>query len=331
MKRIIDVPMTLDKTIEDLVKSHAYKDFQHFATIALENQIIWETGSTEDSPPKKAKAAGIDLDLLKAPSKACMLLAPPIQENLAGKILWGQYYRFLPAKVGARVLANISMGSFPKLVDFLDTAVAVGVHLQKQLSKLDKSSKKQFGERLSASFPTSHEKSTKRFANQYMLYLRTSDMRLVGMMADLKLVNVKIEEGEIVRVGLTKFGLQFAQIQNPVLDSNASEPLSPEERSFLLEHISKNLPVELEHMTTVLQTLKENKRGRDELNSVLKDYYEKYHRGSEWSDAVVNTMRSGLLSRMNELGLVRREKRGKNVYYHITSMGKQNLGRLQYV
>lgn len=333
MKRIVDVPSVLDKKIQDLVRTHGYKDFQQFATIALENQIIWETGSSEESnaAPNRVKAAGIDQNLIRTTSMQPLLLPAPSPENLTGKILWGQYYRFLPSKVGVRILSNISAENFPTLHDFLDTATAVGTYLQKHLSKLDKTNRKQFGERLSASFPTADEKSARRFANQYMLYLRTSDMRLVGMMADLKFVNIKVEEGEIVRAGLTKFGMQFAQIQNPVLDLNKPEPLSQEEREFLLEHISKNLPVELEHMSTVLQTIREGKKGNEELNSVLKDYYQKYHGGSEWSDAVIKTMRSGLLSRMNELGLVRREKRGKNVFFHITSTGQKSLGRLQYV
>ena len=70
------------------------------------------------------------------------------------------------------------------------------------------------------------------------------------------------------------------------------------------------------------------KKTRDELNAALKRYYSQYHKGSEWSDTVVNTMRSGLFSRLNELGLVRREKLGKNIRYHITEEGKKYLQNL---
>ena len=34
-------------------------------------------------------------------------------------------------------------------------------------------------------------------------------------------------------------------------------------------------------------------------------------------------MRSGLFSRLNELGLVKREKHGKYIRYHITDMGQK--------
>jgi DNA-binding transcriptional regulator PaaX len=52
------------------------------------------------------------------------------------------------------------------------------------------------------------------------------------------------------------------------------------------------------------------------------------YRKMEWSDTVVNTMRSGLTSRLNELGLVKREKFGKNIRYHMTDTGKKYIRNL---
>ena len=54
----------------------------------------------------------------------------------------------------------------------------------------------------------------------------------------------------------------------------------------------------------------------------------KYRKNTEWSDTVVNTMRSGLISRLNELGLVKREKYGKNARYHMTDAGKKYIQNL---
>jgi hypothetical protein len=71
------------------------------------------------------------------------------------------------------------------------------------------------------------------------------------------------------------------------------------------------MPAEFEHITVVLKAIQDGKKTRDELNSVLKECYSHHHKGTEWSSTVVNTMRSGLLGRLNELGLVRREKHAK--------------------
>ena len=101
------------------------------------------------------------------------------------------------------------------------------------------------------------------------------------------------------------------------------ESLSGDEIDFLLNHITDNLPAEFEHMTVALKAIEDGKKTRDELNAALQGYYLNYHKGSEWSDTVVNTMRSGLFSRLNELGLVKREKHGKYIRYHITDMGQK--------
>jgi hypothetical protein len=329
-KRILDVDATLEKKIEEIIKSRGYRDFHHFATVALENQVAWEAGGALDtSILKSVKAA--DSNLLKMASSEPLLMDPPSPENLTNKILWGQYYRFLPCKVGVRVLSNIYTKQPPDIHDFIDTVNSIAVQLRNQFSKLDRIDRRAFGERLAASFPTNDEKSTKRFANQYMVYLRTGDMKLVGMMPDLKFVNIKIQEDGSAKIGLTKFGFQFAVLQNPVIDQNKPESLSKQEIEFLLNHITKNLPEELEHTAVALQAIKEGKKTRENLNQVLRTYYTRYHGAAKWSDAVINTMRSGLLSRLNELRLVRREKRGKNVYYHVTTEGKKYLESVQYV
>ena len=106
---------------------------------------------------------------------------------------------------------------------------------------------------------------------------------------------------------------------------NKPEPLSGDETDFLLNHIADNMPAEFEHITVVLKAIQDGKKTRDELNSVLKEYYSHHHKGTEWSSSVVNTMRSGLLGRLNELGLVRREKHGKFLRYHITDAGKKYI------
>lgn len=93
-------------------------------------------------------------------------------------------------------------------------------------------------------------------------------------------------------------------------------------------HIADNIPAEFEHISFVLEAIRSGKQTRGELNSVLKEYYSRSQKGMQWSNTVVNTMRSGLISRLKELGLVRREKIGKNIRYYITSAGKRCIDDL---
>jgi hypothetical protein len=128
------------------------------------------------------------------------------------------------------------------------------------------------------------------------------------MLPDLKFVNAIQDEDGIFRIGLTEFGKQFAVLENHALDLGKPDSLPMEETSFLINQIADNIPKEFEHIMTVLKAIKEGKQTRMELNEVLKQYYVIDHQGVEWSYAVINTMRSGLMSRLNDLGLIKREK-----------------------
>jgi hypothetical protein len=315
LRRILDIDPQLELKIEGIIKAKGFRDFHHFATVALENQVAWETGDITGNgitnalnlqisqlnkvapPGNEALKAALTANenLLRMPSQKPKLSHLPLPEN-ANSILWGQYYRFLPVKVGVRVLLNMYTEHFPELRDFTEKVTNVALPLRHRLAKLDRMDRRSFGELLSATFPTNDEKSINRFVNQYMLHLRTSDMTLLGMMPELKLINVISDGKGIARIGLTNFGSQFALLQNPAIDLDKPESLSSDEIDFLLNHIA-----------------------------ALKGYYLHYHKGSEWSDTVVNTMRSGLFSRLNELGLVRREKHGKYIRYHITDVGKRYI------
>jgi hypothetical protein len=344
LRRILDIDPQLELKIEEIIKSKGFRDFHHFTIVALENQVAWETGNDPTNndvtnaidlqmsqirkalPPENESLKAAERDLLRMPSQKIKLTHLPIPDN-ANNILWGQYYRFLPVKVGVRVLLNMYTEYFPELRDFTEKVTNVALQFRHQLAKLDRTDRRSFGELLSASFPTHDEKSVKRFVNHYLLYLRISDMALLGMMPELKLINVKSDENDNVRIGLTNFGSKFALLENPAIDLNKPESLSGDEINFLINHVADNLPAEYEHMIRALTAIEEGKNTRHELNAVLKEYYFKY-RKMEWSDTVVNTMRSGLTSRLNELGLVKREKFGKNIRYHMTDTGKKYIRNL---
>jgi hypothetical protein len=337
LRRILDINPKLEQQIEEVINTKGFRDFQHFALIALENQIAWETGNPQlnnqtthidsqilqfskglypSSESTQDIQSGIET-LLTMPAEASKIPDLSVPDN-PNKILWGQYYRFLPVKVGVRVLLNMSKEELPELGYFTEKITGIAISLRHQLAKLDRQDKRSFGDLLSASFPTNDEKSVKRFVNQFMIYPRASDMTLLGMMPELKLVNITSDKEGKARIGLTSFGRQFALLQNPVLDLNRPQALSDAEINFLLNHIADNIPAEFEHINFVLESIRNGKQSRSELNTVLKQYYSRYQKDMQWSNTVVNTMRSGLISRLKELGLVRRVKNGKNVTYFIT-------------
>jgi hypothetical protein len=343
VRRIIDLNPFLETKIQKVIQSKKYNDFQQFATVALENQVNLETSNINDSLEEIINESSPSSDPIEIPSinrnestqaiSDFLILADKMKNQKlfqaparGARVLWGQYYRFLPAKVGARVLYNAYTHDLPDVRDFTDKVTRSAMALKYELIKLDKVDKRRFGELLSASFPSYAPNSVRRFLQHYVIYIRSTDKELFGMLPELKFVNAIQDEDGIFRIGLTEFGKQFAVLENPVLDLGKPESLSKEEVSFLINHIADNIPEEFEHIMTVLKAIKEGKQTRAELNEILKKYYVRYHEGVEWSYTVINTMRSGLMSRLNDLGLIRREKLGKNVRYHITPEGIQHMG-----
>lgn len=334
MRRLIETDPLLEEKIRKVILKRKYKDFQHFAIVALENQALAEITDenpwiTEGHQEVPSISHWSENQLIQINNKSnIMTLKAPDETEVVGQILWGQYYRFLPVKLATRVLANLSDQKLPKLYDFFDACTAEALKIRPMLVKIDKKERIEQGEKLSASFPTNEDKSMKRFANQYLMYVRSSDGKLDGMMPCLKFANMTVEDNNI-RIGLTKFGLEFSRLQNPILDNTGTQALSQEEKEFLFNNIADNLPKEYEHMMTAISAISSGINSRDELNQTLSKFYSKHHNGDEWSEAVVNTMRSGLFSRMTELGVINREKKGRNVIYDLSDEGKRYLGGLR--
>ena len=44
MRRILDIDSQLELKIQEIIRAKGFGDFHHFATLALENQVAWETG-----------------------------------------------------------------------------------------------------------------------------------------------------------------------------------------------------------------------------------------------------------------------------------------------
>ena len=44
LRRILDIDPQLELKIEGIIRAKGFRDFHHFATVALENQVAWETG-----------------------------------------------------------------------------------------------------------------------------------------------------------------------------------------------------------------------------------------------------------------------------------------------
>ena len=265
-----------------------------------------------------------DLDIQMAAGEI-PIVADPDSSAVAGPLLWGQHYKFLPTKVALRVLARMA-STIPLLGTFSQTASAVAVGWGERLRSIDKEQGRKLGDQVATSFPEGNEKSTHRFRDQYLAYLRPSDRRIDGMLPRLRFVTVYSDDGSN-RIGLTSAGREFVAMRNPVIDDGATGPsLSDEEVSFLLRHIQSKLPAEAKHMAALLRLTSQGATSPEALNRKMGRFYQDYQDdGRPWTRGHLNTMRAGVTSRLFELGLLSKEKQGVAVTYHPTERGKNWL------
>ncbi len=244
--------------------------------------------------------------------------------------IFGQFNRLLPVKAAVRALARL-MASEPSGVPFdkaakriAEEAEGLGAHLQ----SIDISRGHDRDNHLATAFPIPKkgvEKSIQRFANQFVAAADASG-GLHGLPYELGLLGTA--DGD--RLLLTEAGWRFARIPNPILDETASasgyEKLSSAETSFLLHHISAHVPTEDSAFRAILGALQLGQDSPSLLGEHLRRYVTEEGR-ERLTDSFLSTQRSGAISRMADLGLVRRARSGVKVTYLATDLGEEYVSR----
>ena len=120
-------------------------------------------------------------------------------------------------------------------------------------------------------------------------------------------------------IWFTPVGLRFAMMENPVIDQTdgweEGNRFSDDEVKFLLAHFQKSVPAEWGFMKEIAGLIDSG----DNRPSALEESIIK-NRG--WETTKASMMRNGALSRMQELGLISRAKKGREVTYSLTESGK---------
>ena len=344
MRYIIDIPKHLLNEIRKVLEKGEYNNINELIITAIENQLTLEAGEviqedlfskTVKKPkyiPKEAPEKEAEKDYSKwlaigSISNIKTLPLPEIKDlehpdpKYKDYWLWGQINRIFPVKVGLRILINMQQekGDFILLRDFNKQAAEIARGFGLQLEKIDSQLNRRRDERVSTALPIGEnkEKAVSRYKGHFLAFKRPIGI-LDGAMARLKFVNIQSRNEKEAIIGLTKVGLEFAKLKNPILDEGlqSEKTLSVEEADFYLTHIRNQVPEELNPIKTILHIIKNGASTITEIDREIK----KIKPG--WTDVVITTQRSGALGRMNELGLLEKNKSGVKVTYKISERGK---------
>jgi hypothetical protein len=263
----------------------------------------------------------------------------PGQRILLDQWVLGQYNRLLPAKANARALIRLFVEEHPKgfpILEIHKTANRVALEAAKlgdYLAMLDKSRERSRDDALATAFPrTSGEdahKGRSRYARQFVVY-RDGGGKLSGLMWVLKFVHVVTTKKDDRLIVPTRAAWEFAKLRNPVLDSAVSDTtqkFSAMEQKILLDHIITSVPNEVFAFCAILEAVAAQKKSPEKIDKALKAYVDD-SRAQELSKSFFASQRTGAVSRMNDLGLIVRQRDkddGVSVKYVLTKRGREFL------
>jgi len=347
MKVLIDVPEEMVREVKEAVKRGGYEDSKEFIRTAIETQIELETSeqqtlltfedafeeleqsnlsASEQSKERSSNVNQVRGELKNRPFEAIQIVGKPDRSRLDDGPLWGQYNRFFPVKLVLRRLANVLLNEsknegWIELEQFSDQTAKVARDIGKNLAEEDEAKSRGRGEKLAAALPVGDDaqKSMKRFKSHFVGYSDRNG-NLTGSPAHLLFVDITSESPN--KIGLTKVGRQFASIHNPLIDNrlSAEEALSQDEVEFLISLFREELSAEYEAILTIAQAIDEEQNRPTQLTERVATLEQ------SWTDAQAKTIRSGLISRMYEMGLVDRYRVGqRGTAYEITLRGESLL------
>jgi hypothetical protein len=259
--------------------------------------------------------------------------------------LSGYYNRLLPVKFVLRMLVALTVNreGFDKeegwditidddvtLSELRESSWLSASYAKETLQLYDQLSeaKGKTGAKLSVGFPTKDEKSKERFVSQFVGSRRKKE--LSGALFDMGFAGIS-GIGSIFDsiggftnedIGFTQFGLQFTMLENPVIDEiegwQEEGVFSKKEVDFLLAHFKQNVPAEWKFMVSIAEMIHDGTNDATKMNAALISQ-------RDWKKSKASVYRTGVLARMQELGLVYREKSGVQVTFVLTESGKDKL------
>jgi len=330
MRYLVDLPTSKVQAIKLLIESGKYEDVQSFILAALENQLYLEKQPIEHFAPAEMRmtqsfaegnVTSQSLPLMFRPdpkTSTIITVQEPITEVINSNILWALYNRVFPVKVTLRVLANLLKSNsadrgYVDLFALADSAAEIARKLNLLLTRIDKKNHRIHGEKLSAGLPGAGNRALERFKSSFVGTINSRG-HIEGAPAILRFVNIRKDEAGKPKIGITESGLQFAAMENPILDkSEYSQAFYDQEIAFYLRHISEKLPKEYQLSLNILRAIKNGIATPNELTRIVLEA------DSDLSSNEAQTMRSSAVSRLSELGMLARRRDGSNVTYSLSA------------
>lgn len=319
------------KEIEDIVLKGEVGSIQEFIRYSIHNQLQVEMeeryeGKNESSLLNKVETTASKnekptkrIDLPAINSDNIVSLDSVKIKKRTEKPIWALKNRYFPLKFVLRILQKLSSENNGEVLlqSFDDEIRKFAFLMRTEMEKLDKKLDNKRGSRLSSGFPVSSEESYNRFFNNFVIYISSDGETIKGMPYELGFIDHS--NGSIF---LTEDGNNFASLYSPILDGYFLESKIPvcqysnEELTYLYNHIKQKTTSERELFEFILSKIEKGYNSPIKLHEVFKPFLEyNFPKDNGYGDKEANSIRTGLISRLNELKIIKViTMNGKNIY-----------------
>jgi len=175
------------------------------------------------------------------------------------------------------------------------------------------------GERLAAGFSHLDDLARKRTVN-WMIGPPGSSTKLSAM----EIIGWSTRDNDGHR--LTPHGVDLARLPNPIIDREIGNegPFSPLERTLILGSIYHRLPLEWKVMRTLIDGMRGGAVGNERLDARMTRKFGE-NSNFEWTNSILQLRRVAAVTRMSELGLVIRRRKGRNTVSELAEDAVQLL------
>lgn len=245
---------------------------------------------------------------------------PPVREaSIPEGWIWGQVNRILPLKLALRWIASraITVGKWESITTLLEPLGADAATIGSALEAADADADRSRDELLATGLPRrGNTLSEDRFLSQYLARTTRKGETHPGAAVQYGLAAIGADE-----YALTAVGLEFAELRNPVIDGgidSATETLSVAEREFFVRRVVPAVSGELDDYEIILGLIVDGKNTPTDQIEKLSTTLPR-----DWSETMIRTHVTGVVARMVDLGLLRRQWQGRHVLYETTELAAQ--------
>ncbi len=349
MKVLIDISKKDLDRIEMLLSKNKISSISNFVSMSIQNQIALESGVSNIPTLESLIQSPVESTKVTLKEKKKEQGTPELPKDMivnAMKIhddfpFWGTQNKYLCLKqitLGVVKLASEEGKPWLRYDIVMNRLLQQAVETRKHFEAIDKLLHRPRGERFSTGFPKNDIKSMTRYEKQFIGGIDGND-KLYGMAAAIGFLAIRKEKSSNrVEFGITENGLNFSVLGSPVFHKDptnltpSTPTLSDNEVQFIITMLKKVKKSEINLMEFTLKYIASGKKLPEDGSNPTKEYLDRTYpdiaigkKDGSFSLSEADTIRAGVISRLNELGLIKIIKKGIKSEYQITETGKKFL------